>query len=371
MPRRGESIYKRKDGRWEARYIHHYEDGKAKYRFLYGTSYTEVKAKRLEEQLQPQNVVVPGVRRLITFDTLADMWLCEIQHTVKESTYTRYHRIVTHYLSPRLGQARVAKLDLVALKRVARELELHGGVSGNALSAKTVSDILCVLKCILKYGSQQNYPCPNTEGLISSPHAKHTTMILSAENRRAIEEELWRAADLTSLGILFTLYTGVRIGELCGLRWGDIDLSAGIAVIRRTVERIANLDRDAKRKTKIIVSEPKTHNAVRMIPIPSRLRDHLAAMIRPDDCYLITGTPQYTEPHQYYHHYKTYMRCHGMGQYTFHALRHTFATRCVECGFDAKSLSEILGHANVTTTMAIYVHPTLEQKREQMERLMV
>lgn len=371
MPRRGESIYKRKDGRWEARYIHHYEDGKAKYRFLYGASYTEVKAKRLEEQAQPQNVVAFGPQRLITFEKLAALWLCEIERSVKESTYTRYHRAVVRYLLPKLGEIPVAKLDIAALKRFSRELETHGGMKGAALSAKTVSDILCVLKCILKYGEQQNYPCPNTDQLSAPIRKRHATMILTAENRRSMEEELWHADDFVSLGILFTLYTGVRIGELCGLRWGDIDLQAGTAAIHRTVERIANLDLGAKTKTKIIISEPKTQHSARVIPIPSRLCDYLAPMTRPADCYLLTGTPQYTEPHQYYLRYKTFMRSHGMDQYTFHALRHTFATRCVECGFDAKSLSEILGHANVTTTMAIYVHPTLEQKREQMERLTV
>ena len=153
------------------------------------------------------------------------------------------------------------------------------------------------------------------------------------------------------------------------MRHGDIDLDNQVVSISRTVERIADLDVTTKTKTKIIVSEPKTDSSVRIIPLPSFLVEYLRSFDMTPDCYLLTGTTKYTEPHQYYLRYKTFMRKLGLENYTFHALRHTFATRCMDNGFDPKSLSEILGHANVSTTLALYVHPTLEQKRRQMELL--
>ena len=177
------------------------------------------------------------------------------------------------------------------------------------------------------------------------------------------------SGDTTSLGILFTIFTGVRIGELCGLRWGDIDLNNKVAHISRTVERIDDLNPEAVRKTKVIVTEPKTEDSIRNIPLQDFLVDHLMKYRREDNCYLLTGSTRYTEPHSCYVRYRRFLDRNGIGKNTFHALRHTFATKCVEKGFDIKSLSEILGHSSVTTTMTFYVHPTLEMKRNQMERL--
>lgn len=369
MPRRGESIYKRKDGRWEARYIHHYENGKAKYRFLYGATYAQVKAKR-QQELSAQPPLRTAAPAAVSFGALSAQWLTHVRPAVKESTYTRYHRTVHRYLNARLGDAPLGALDAAQLRRLSFALAQGGGVHGKPLSAKTVADMMCVLRSILRYGEQLGYPCPHIDRLAISPRRGRTAMILTEQDRRRAEQLLWEADDPFSLGVLLTLYTGVRIGELCGLCWGDIDLHAGIATIRRTVERIADLDPTTPSRTKLVISEPKTAHSVRLIPIPTRLRDHMLAARRPAECYLLTGTAQVREPQWCYQRYKAFMRRHGMGQYTFHALRHTFATRCVACGFDAKSLSEILGHANVSTTMAIYVHPTMEQKREQMERLL-
>ena len=192
---------------------------------------------------------------------------------------------------------------------------------------------------------------------------------MSEEDRIRLEQSIIEQRSLTGLGILFTLFTGVRIGELCGLRWEDIDFREYTVRIRRTVERIADLDPQSSQKTKVVLSVPKTESSVRIIPIPEFLMQFLLLYRCEACCYLLTGNKKYTEPHQYYVRYRKYLRRNHIEEYSFHALRHTFATRCVEAGFDPKTLSEILGHANVTTTMSIYVHPTIQQKRVQMERL--
>ena len=139
--------------------------------------------------------------------------------------------------------------------------------------------------------------------------------------------------------------------------------------IKRTVERIADTSDNRQAKTKVIINTPKTANSYRIIPLQGFLVRILCQSVRPDDCYLLTGTPKFTEPHQYYVRYKTFLKKNRLGNFTFHSLRHTFATRCIEAGFDAKSLSEILGHSSVTTTMSLYVHPSIEQKRAQMEKI--
>ena len=384
MSRRGESIYKRADGRWEARYIHHYEDGRAVYRYLYAASYQEVKEKRLSELMHtqaaphtpppcpPMQENSPSVIKgecSIKFKELAALWLAERRARVKESTYVRYARTLEKYLLPVFGELALPEPSCHALNIYFSHLSQEGGLRGKPLAPKTLSDMRCVVKSIYKYGNQNGIPCPSLQTLQAVPKAAKKAVILTVENRRRIEEQLLHVDTTTQLGILLALYTGLRIGEICGLRWGDIDLDGGTVSVRRTVERIADIDPSSPRRTKVIVSEPKTANASRTIPLPTFLTEQLRPFAVSEDCYLLTGTPLHTEPHQYYLRYKTFLRQLGLEHYTFHALRHTFATRCVEAGFDVKSLSEILGHANVSTTLAIYVHPTLEQKRAQMERL--
>lgn len=369
MSRRGENIFKRKDGRWEARYIHHYEEGKARYRYLYGTTYTEVKAKRQAELALPEQERIPLVKQKTTFGVLAKLWMADIKVSVKESTYTRYNRIVEKYLFPQLKDQLLSKLDQRYLNDLTEKLLNEGGIGHTALSPKSVSDILCVLKAILKYGKENQYPCPNLAGIKHPQKMPKAIRIFTDENRRQMEALLLNSDDTTSLGILFTLFTGVRIGELCGLRWEDIDFDQDVVTIGRTVERIADLDPATPTKTKIIISEPKTGSSLRVIPLPAFLKEYLFKRKQNGDCYLLTGTSKPTEPHQYYVRYQNYLKQIHMEKYTFHALRHTFATRCVEMGFDTKSLSEIMGHASIATTLSIYVHPTLQQKKAQMERL--
>ncbi len=369
MPRKGENIYKRKDGRWEARFIQCYENGKAKYRSIYGKTYAEVRAKRLEELSMPENTKIPASKRLATFETLANLWLADVKVSVKESSYTRYYRIIEKYLFPLLKNQILAKIDQTFIRQLSEKLLKEGGVDKGPLSPKTVSDILCVLKRIFQYGSENNYPCPNLNSIKYPQKSQKNIKILNDTDRTKIEKILLNSEDATSLGILFTMFTGVRIGELCGLRWEDIDLENGTVTISRTVERISDLNVNRKTKTKVVISEPKTQNSIRVIPLTKFLIEYLSSRQKPDDYYLITGTRHYTEPHQYYIRYQKFLERHEIDAHTFHALRHTFATRCVEMGFDAKSLAEILGHTDIQTTLSIYVHPTLQQKRVQMDRL--
>lgn len=362
MPRKGENIYKRKDGRWEARYIHHYENGKAKYRYLYGKTYTEAKLRRQEEMTKIENVQISISKRFAVFDEISNLWLIGRKQSVKESTYTRYNRIVDHYILPELGSRELLNINSNTINDLTQKL-------CSSLSDKTVSDIMCVLKSIWKYGKDSGYPCCELDLPKSKIKRTHEITVISPAARLQIEKVLFRYNNLVSMGIIFALFTGVRIGELCGLKWGDIDFDNGYAYICRTIERIADLDKATKNKTKVIISEPKTENSVRIIPLPSFLVNYIREYRIDNDKYILTASCTPTEPHTYYMRYKTFLRRHNLGDYTFHELRHSFATHCVECGFDIKSLSEILGHSNVNTTMNMYVHPTLQMKKRQMDTL--
>lgn len=364
MPRTGENIFKRKDGRWEARYIHHYEDGKAKYHYLYASSYREVRQKKLDALAALQASGTSG----ITWADLSALWLREMKILVKESTYTRYERIIRCYLSPHLPKEELDRWPKHLLSRFPEYLLNQGGVKGNSLSSKTVVDILCVLKVILKFAREKDFPCPDPSCIKFPKKNVKKRQCLNRETQTAIEQ-LLDPEDVISLGIIFALYTGIRIGELCGLRWGDLDLDAGFMQISRTVERIADLNLATPQKTKVIIQEPKTEHSLRTIPIPAFLIAYLRPLQASAEIYFLSGKATPMEPHRYYVRYQTFLRKHRLDHQTFHALRHTFATRCVELGFDAKSLSEILGHANVSTTLSIYVHPTLQQKKQQIELL--
>jgi len=361
MPRKGENIYKRKDGRWEARYIHHYENGKAKYRSVYADSYSEVKAKRQEELAKPENMRVSAVKQLGTLNEICTLWLNSRKSKVKESTYTRYARIVNNYILPGFESDKLIKIGNQEICAYIDKLK-------ETLSDKTVSDIRCVFVSIWTYGVENGYPCCNFNLPKEKGKSNHIITVLPPETRKKFELAALKYNNLVSLGIVFAMFTGIRIGELCGLKWGDIDFENGFVKIQRTVERIADLDSDS-RKTKVIISEPKTENSVRMIPLPKDLMDYIRGFKMRENDYILTASPKHTEPQTYYSRYKTFLRQHNLGDYTFHELRHTFATHCVDMGFDIKSLSEILGHADVSTTMNLYVHPTLQMKKRQMDML--
>ena len=260
-------------------------------------------------------------------------------------------------------------MDIPYIQQLTESLSKKGGVKGDPLAPKTVTDILCVLKAIFRYGQENSYPCINLSQIHTPKRKKSTKTILPEDIRLLIEHSTLQAQDTTGLGILLTLFTGLRIGEVCGLQWGDFNFKNQIVTIQRTVERISELTPNMPNKTKIVISEPKTENSIRTIPLPRFLSEHLLQFQKAPNTYFLTGTLHPTEPHQFYVRYQKYMDRLDIHGYTFHALRHTFATHCVSLGFDIKSLSEILGHANVSTTLAIYVHPTMEQKRKQMALL--
>lgn len=371
MARHGENIRKRSDGRWEARIlIAHDNNGKARYKYLYGKTYAEVKEKRNALLMQTH---IPGNTanyNKITFSQLLNDWLFFIQPDVKESTYAKYVFDVRKHIEPELGSCYIQKLNSDVIANYTRRKLTEGQLSGKGgLAPKTVSDLLSIIKLALDFGRERGYGCPEHIIIHNPRQTISGIQVLKKAEQECLERHIIKSSEPECLGILLSLYTGLRIGEVCALRWGDIHFDDRILCVHRTITRIQNVVSDSEEKTKIVIGPPKTGKSNREIPIPDFICSFLWNKRKNASAYLLTGTEQYLEPRNYYTKYKKIMEKCGISHYNYHALRHTFATRCVESDFDIKSLSEILGHADVSTTLRRYIHPSMELKRQHMERL--
>ena len=370
IPRKGENIRKRKDGRWEARYIKEYDlTGKAKYQSVYGNTYATVKeqlkqVKDTKDLISYKNNINSSVEQIFI------KWLKDEKIRVKQSTYAKYYDIVHKHIIPKLGQMKVKKLNIDILNGFVSEKYNNGRLDGKGgLSEKTVSDIVTILKQGLKGH------CNFDLNEISKPKVpKNNVTVLPKENTDKLINYMGLGVTPLKIGILLALYTGIRLGELCALKWEDIDLSSGVIKINKTMQRIKNTDKNATTKTKIIIDTPKSDTSIREIPIQQILIDILSKYKQANhikaNAYILTGkVNKYVEPRLYQYKYKHFLEIMGIDDTKYHSLRHTFATNANENGFDTKSLSEILGHSNVQFTLEKYVHPNIIQKRSQMEKL--
>ena len=237
------------------------------------------------------------------------------------------------------------------------------------LSNKSVRDILSVVSAIFKYAENKGFNTNNLyfENLYPKSEKKQIKL-LSADERIRLEKRIIKSKNPSEYGILLALYSGMRIGEICALKWENIDLKAGTISVCQTLQRLQ--DKENKGETKILITEPKSQSSKRIIPIPAFLSALLKQIKPKNPCaFFLTGDKYFTEPRTLDNIFKKCLSDCDIQRINFHALRHTFATRCVEAGFDIKTLSEILGHSNVSTTLNLYAHPTLEHKRANMNKL--
>lgn len=359
MARIGENIYKRKDGRWEGRYlIGRKKDGKSKYRSIYGKSYDEVRSKM--KFYKDETTVYSGKCEL-TVNLLFEEWVNAICNHVKESTMANYKMKYEKHLRPYFGNSVCDKITSIKVQ------EFITAKMQSGLSVKYVSDIVVILKSMFKYASQE-YSIYNPISNVRMPRKKRAEVaILSKSQQKVLQNYIYFNQSNTTLGIALSLYTGLRIGELCSLKWSDIDLQKRILTVNRTIQRIRCDDRAAK--TKLIITEPKSISSQRSIPIPNCLISFLQSLKKKKTDYVISGTSIPIEPRTMQYRFKIILKKANLPSVHFHALRHMFATNCVELGFDVKSLSEILGHSSVEITLNRYVHSSIQRKMEFMERL--
>lgn len=374
LPKKGENIYKRKDGRWEGRYIKgHSDTNKIKYGYVYAYSYKDVReklnlAKKNQFDVKAENESAFNP----LYDYWLDLWLDNKKSFVKKSTYIRYKNIIINHIKPTLGKRKINEIDTSCIQKFIIEKSINGKKDGSGgLSSKSLYDILLVIKETLVFveGYRQNTNQIDYSKIIIKK-TTHEMRVLSQSEEKSLNSVLLNQTDRYKLGILICLYTGIRIGELCALRWKNISLSDQTIKIDTTLQRLQIDEEDCSNKTMLYFSEPKTFSSVRTIPFPLFLLPIIKKFQDIPESYILSGSERViVEPRTMQNRFKKYLELGGINDANFHSLRHTFATRCIESEFDLKSLSEILGHSSVKTTLDKYVHSTMKQKKSNMEKI--
>ena len=373
MSKHGENIWKRKDGRWEARYIKGRNSaGKALYGSVYAKSYSEVKKKREGIINYIMDYPISSCSSK-TMEYVISEYMNEHKFEVKESTYVRYMDIAAKHLIPDLGSMDISKFTQEVGDCYIKKLLINGKNDGTGLAPKTVKDIISVLKLVLKYAKAKNY-IANVPIELNVPRQGRTSIqIFAPDQQKRLENFVCSTTDSYKFGVYLCLYTGLRLGEICALQWKDVDSTNLVISINKTILRVKNVNSAVSPKTRLLINSPKTPSSERIIPLPETLNSMMqtlkAEMLPSENCYVLTGTEKFIEPRNYYERYKGYLRSCNLDGFNFHTLRHTFATRCIEIGVDPKVLSEILGHASVQITLDRYVHPSMAIKRTSLDRL--
>ncbi len=378
MPRRGENIRKRKDGRWEGRYYEFdLESGKNKIHSVYAKSYGEIKEKLIvakastecgqkdftaeEHSNLEKKYCLDGLSDTeISFHAVAEEWLSMVERTKKYATYIKYHFIYRKYIQEKLEECSFSKLEERVLE------EMFQNDEKEMLSDSVKKSISCVLNQIFAYAVSHyqmkllrySYPKPKTE--------KKLVEVLNQIEQTKLFQYLYKEMDIYKAGIVLCLSTGLRLGEICALKWADMDRKRKVLYVNTTVQRIVVEGYDTK--TILLEGKPKSIFSKREIPLSDEMITLLLSYGNCTKKYVINEDKP-MEPRTYQNKFQRYLQMSGIEKKNFHILRHTFATNCINSGMDIKSISEILGHSDIKTTLNCYMHPTIEMKRQQMNSL--
>lgn len=303
------------------------------------------------------------MERVKNIKALSEVWKADKKQYVKASTFSAYMLILENHILPAFEDKEVFTENEV------QDFVLQKLKAG--LSHKTVKDILMVLKMIQKFGAKAGY-FPLQEWNIKFPtEQKQAELeVLSLAHQKKIMQYTKDNLTFRNLGVYICLSTGIRIGEICALRWDDINLATETINIKRTIERIYIIE-GRKKHTKLVIDTPKTKHSYREIPISNELVKLLRPLkrIMNGDYYILSNERQPIEPRTYRNYYKQLLKQLNIPYIKFHGLRHSFATRCIESQCDYKTVSVILGHSNISTTLNLYVHPNIEQKKRCINKM--
>lgn len=302
-------------------------------------------------------------KRMVTFKTIAEDFLIFKKRQIKQSTYYNYTYKIQKYLLPAFENLSLEEILEYDFNRFSELL-----LETTQISNKFLKDILLVLKSILKF-AEKKYDVKMKLDLINLPRVRtHSLKVFSESDKRKIKAYCMNSENTKDIGIALCLYTGMRIGEICALKWEDIDLNKRIIYVRHTLQRIY-ID---KKNTKIIIDAPKSEKSIRNIPMSNMIYTKLKSMrenFSKDDFFLTGDSKSFMEPRGYQYTFKKMLKECKIAERNFHCLRHTFATDCISVGMDVKSLSEILGHSDVSITLSRYVHSSDKIKKRYLEKL--
>lgn len=375
------NIRQRSDGRWEVRITLGIDFATGEPKRISRYAATKAEAVKLLHQLSFMRDTTPNRFHTITLGEWLDMCLeVYMKHTLKQSTYNSYESYIRVHLKPALG-------SLVLQDITPRLLQQYYNYKAETegLAPKTLVNINLFLHKVLSFAVSEGYLQSNPAEAINLSRGHKPQIEILTRDEQA---QLIRASYQHRYGVFvrLTLFTGLRLGELLGLRWEDVDFQMGLLHVRRTLNRLNKKERPAtlgENKTEIVVQTPKSENSIRSIPLlPSVVQDLLAwKSVQANDrlavgeqyCdsgMLVTNSyGGYIEPRTFKDYYNQILELGGMRHFTFHALRHTFASRAMEQGMDPKTLSVILGHYSVSFTLDTYAHVLIDHKREGMALL--
>lgn len=363
MARRGENIYKRKDGRWEGRVPNgFYENGKKRYHSLYAKSYTELKNK-----LKSYNsITLPDKKVPILYmRELFKIWIDDRQYTWKKSTYACYVHLLQHQIVPELGDILIADFNNIIFSKFIANKKNKTDTPLSDTYIKNITNLVIQAMRYVKEEYRYDISIPS----VSPKRENYSSKCLPDPKTMEILKQylIENVKDSTCLGILLCWHVGLRIGELCALCWKDIDLGNGILHINKTLQRVRLYENNTT-TSKVMITIPKTKNSIRMIPIPRTVLQLLKQYRREPEMYIVHGSKHpYAEPRTVQYRFQSILNKCSLPHFNFHMLRHSFATNCIASGFDINSLSEIMGHSSIQVTLNLYVHSNIERKKILMD----
>ncbi|WP_086348150.1 tyrosine-type recombinase/integrase [Candidatus Enterococcus clewellii] len=363
MAKKGENIYKRKDGRWEGRYIKmRTTSGKIVYGSVYGKKYTEVKEKLIQVKAKRLEKSGPLNPYYGSFADWLQYWATtQVKNKVKPTTYSNYYRLIKKHILPRLGNYPLTKLQTKDIQNFIYGLQKE-------LTAGSIKNVFNIVKKSLNDAKKHAYISENPCDFVELPKMrKREVHALTIAQQKRLEIVAFHERGCSP--VILSLYSGMRIGEISGLRWSDIDFDNELIYVQRTVSRV--LDESSQlSKTKVIEGSPKSSYSIRQIPLAYNLKNYLLEKSKEATSEYVIGNGQgLLEPRTITNHFKKNLKAAGLDNVKFHILRHTFATRCIEKDIDIASLSKILGHQSVKMTLDTYTDSLMETRRVAMATL--
>lgn len=375
MARHGENIYKRKDGRYEGRYVTGKKsNGTTRFGYVYGMRYTDVKKRLLEKKAEIQQTIHPEAAvRGMTVEKWMRSWLeTDLLGGIKASSYLTYQNQMNRHILPYLGRMQMTSITPDMVHSFLECLQAKG------LGENTVRGIYRLLSAAMRAALDDGIISKNPCRKICVKRGERVQQrVLSREEQKKVEKMLSQGEDLTAL---FAMYTGLRLGEICGLRWSDINWENGTATVCRTVQRLKRMDTDkclkcGDAKTYLMIGSPKSPSSCRTIPIPTFLLKRLEIQKKQRSTAQLTtgyifGTGmRAADPRTIQRRFAGVVRRLEIPDAHFHTLRHSYATRLLEMGVDVKTVSQLLGHSSAKTTLDCYAHSLLDQQRSAVAKL--
>ena len=293
------------------------------------------------------------------YKTILKEWLSKKRINIKEQSYIKYQHLINNYINPILGDVKEKRL---------MEGDIINFFNDEKITTLSQSSRQTIIYIINNSTNNKFKIC--IEDLFKGKNKyKHNNLkYFTKKEQKVLEEYIYNHLNIKTISILLCLYTGLRIGEVCGLKWEDIDFKNKLLTVKRTIQRIPELNR-TNFKTKVIESIPKTDNSYRKIPIPTFLLSMLEEFKDIPTNYIVSNRNKPKEPRVLSRYFSHILKEIKVTPLSFHSLRHTFATRSLEAKMDIKTLSEILGHSSYKTTLEIYAHSSIELKRESMNNM--